>query len=266
MTDKVTIECAGHVAHVRLNRPDKLNALDPAMFEGLNEAPARVRSMDDVRAVVLSGAGSSFCAGLDVSSFLSAPGFAERAFEPVPDTAANVAQYAALGLRSLDVPVVAAVTGRCFGGGLQIALGADFRFASPDAQLSVMEIKWGIVPDMGITQTLRDLLPLDQAKELAMTGRVVDAAEAQRLGLVTRVCDDPVAEALAFAGALAERSPDAISGIKTLFDGAWHADAAEALALEASTQKSLLGHPAQMEAARAVFEKRAPVFAPRRRS
>lgn len=266
MTDRVTIEFDGHVAHVRLNRPDKLNALDPAMFDALVQAPAKVRDLEDVRAVVLSGAGSSFCAGLDVQSFLSAPGFVERAFTSAPGSVANMVQFAALGLRSLDVPVIAAVNGRCFGGGLQIALGADFRFVSQGAELSVMEIKWGIVPDMGITQTLRDLVSLDQAKELAMTGRIVEAGEALNLGLATRICEDPIADALAFAGSLAERSPDAISGIKALFDGAWHAAADEGLALEAAIQRTLLGRPAQIEAASAVFEKRAPVFGPRQRS
>ncbi len=265
MTDRLTIELHDHVAHVQLNRPDKLNALDMAMFEALNAAPAQLRAMDDVRAVVLSGAGASFCSGLDVASFMSEPEFARRAFDAVDGSAANFAQHAAVGLRALDVPIIAAVHGRCFGGGLQIALGADFRFAAPDTQMSVMEIKWGIIPDMGITQTLRDIMRLDQAKELAMSGRLLEASEALSLGLVTRLHDDPIDAALSFAGELAGRSPDAISGIKTLFDAAWHGAPATGLALEASIQRTILGHPAQMEAARAVFEKRAPVFKARQK-
>ncbi|MFK8017970.1 MAG: crotonase/enoyl-CoA hydratase family protein [Gammaproteobacteria bacterium] len=260
MNDRVTIELQEHVAHVQLNRPDKLNALDVEMFEALNDAPQRIGELGDVRAVVLSGAGPSFCSGLDVASCMSSPAFMQRAFDNIEGTPANFVQHVAVAWRYLTVPVIAAVTGRCYGGGLQIALGADLRFVAADAQLSVMEIKWGIVPDMGITQTLRNLVRIDQAKELAMSGRLVDGEEACALGLATRVCDDPVADALAYAATLAGRSPDAIRGVKRLFNEAWQGDGDAGLALEAAIQKTLLGQPAQLESARAVFEKRQPRF------
>lgn len=258
--DRVLIDLEDHVAHVRLNRPDKLNALDMAMFEALVAAPARIAALPAVRAVVISGEGASFCSGLDVASLMQSPDLVARAFEPVEGTDANFVQFAAAGIGQLPVPVIAAVHGRCYGGGLQIALGADLRVAAPDADLSIMEVRWGLVPDMGITTALRDLMPLDRAKWLTMTGKNVSGQEAVALGLATQISDDPVTTALALARDIAERSPDAIRGAKRLLNGAWHGPSAEALALEATVQQGLLGHPAQVEAVRAAFEKRPARF------
>ena len=260
MSNRVVIDVADHVAHVRLNRPEKLNALDMPMFEALIEAPATLAERDDVRAVVVSGEGDSFSSGLDVVSLMQSPDLAQRAFEPVDGYEGNFAQTAAMALGRLPVPVIAAIRGRCYGGGLQIALGADLRIAEPDAELSIMEIRWGLVPDMGITVALRDFMPLDRAKWLTMTGRTLSGIEALDLGLVTQVSDDPVTAALALAGDLAGRSPDAVRGTKRLFDAAWHGPRAAALALEADVQKGLLGQPNQVEAVRAAFEKREPKF------
>jgi enoyl-CoA hydratase/carnithine racemase len=262
MSDRLLIDLIDHVAHVRLNRPEKLNALDYEMFQALNEAPARIRAMDDVRAVVVSGEGTSFCSGLDVQSMMRSPEFFQKAFEKIEGGAANFAQHAALGIGALPVPVIAAIHGHCFGGGLQIALGADFRLMSEHADMSVMEIRWGIIPDMGITAALRDIVPRDQIKELAMTGRVLLAKEAHQMGLVTRLCADPVTEALALARDIAGQSPDAIRAIKRLFDTGWQGSVDEGLALEARLQQTLLGRPAQMEAVQAAFEKREPEFGP----
>src|SRR3954454_13650247 len=214
MSQRVTIEAADHVAVVTLNRPDKHNALDGAMFEGIVEAAGQVAQMPQVRAVVLRGAGPSFCSGLDVSAF----GSLDKILDRPAGQRSNLAQRACTDWIDVQAPVIAAVQGNCFGGGLQIALGADIRFASPDARLSVMESKWGLVPDMGITSTLPRLVRADVAKELTFTGRELTGREAAELGLVTRVADDPLAAALELAEQIAARSPDAIRAAKHLYD------------------------------------------------
>src|SRR3954469_10851735 len=175
MSQRVAIEVADHVALVTLNRPEKHNALDRAMFEGIVAAAGEVAQMPDVRAVVLHGAGPSFCSGLDVSAFAGLDGILERP----PGERANLAQATCPGWIDVPAPVIAAVHGSCFGGGLQIALGADIRIAAPDAQLSVMEIVHGLIPDMSLTQTLPRLVADDVARGLVYTGRQVGAEEAQ---------------------------------------------------------------------------------------
>jgi enoyl-CoA hydratase/carnithine racemase len=269
MTELVTIELDEGVADVRLNRPDKHNALSPGMFEALIDAGERLCAEPAVRAVVLSGNGPSFCAGLDFSSFQgmkdrgdasAATGASAPPRRGDNEDPANHAQRPCLIWQRVPVPVIAAVHGVAFGGGLQVALGADLRFATADARLSIMEIKWGLIPDMGLTQTIRDLLPLDVVKELTFTGRQLSGDEAKALGLVTRVCADPRAEALALAREIAGKSPDAIRAGKRLLNEAWRADARTGLSLEASLQGSLIGSPNQLEAVSANFEKRAPAF------
>jgi enoyl-CoA hydratase/carnithine racemase len=158
------------------------------------------------------------------------------------------------------VPVIAAVHGNCFGGGLQIALGADIRIAAPDARLSVMEMRWGLIPDMAITRTLPRLVGIDVAKELTYTGQVISGAEARELGIVTRVADEPLAAARALAADIANRSPDAVRAAKRLFDSSWNAPAEETLALEAELQLGLLGSPNQLAAAAAGLAKRPAEF------
>jgi len=264
MSELVRIDVSNHVAEVRLNRPEKYNALSPEMFRAIVEAGQSVAKDTRVRAVVLSGEGKGFCAGLDFQSFVEmGESGGLDLMETGPDQIANNAQLPGMIWKQVPVPVIAALHGVAFGGGLQIALGADIRLAAPDTRLSVMEIKWGIIPDMSATQTLRDLLRLDAAKELTFTGRVVEAEEAARLGLVTRVSHDPLAEAHELAAAIAGKNPDAIVKAKHLLETAWHAGAEEGLHLEASLQKTLMGTPNQKEAAIANFEKRAPNFADR---
>jgi enoyl-CoA hydratase/carnithine racemase len=268
MTELVTITKSAGIADVRLNRPDKYNALSPEMFEAIISAGESLRDADDVRVVVLSGNGRGFCAGLDFASFQGMAGGGERRarpsaanlFEKTAEQPENRAQRPAMVWKRLPMPVIAAIHGVAYGGGCQIALGADIRIAAPDAKLSVMEIKWGLIPDMSLTQTLRDLVPLDVAKELTFSGRVLSGTQAQALGLVTRVADDPLDAAMALAREIAGKSPDAIRAAKRLFEATWHADPATGLELEQQLQGSLIGTPNQLEAVKANFENRAPAF------
>ncbi|MGD8859543.1 MAG: crotonase/enoyl-CoA hydratase family protein [Myxococcales bacterium] len=269
MTERrVAIDIRGGVADVRLARPDKLNAIDGAMFTALAEAGDEVRSNPAVRAVVLSGEGRAFCAGLDFTSFAAmasgdrkpGEGTTGNLLEAVSESGANRAQRACWVWQEVEVPVIAAVHGVAYGGGLQIALGADMRYVRADAKLSIMEIKWGLVPDMSGTQTLRRLVRLDVAKELTFTGRIVSGEEAVGLGLATRVTDDPHADALEVAREIATKSPDAIRRAKRLFNESGLGTVRDGLALEARMQSELLGSPNQTEAVRANVEKRAPEF------
>ncbi len=256
--ERVRVEVADHVALVTLARPDKHNALDVAMFEAIAAACERLGDEPGVRAVVLHGEGPSFCSGLDVAGVMSAglEGLVERLDEDPP----NWFQRVAYEWVTLPMPVIAAVHGACFGGGLQIALGADIRIAAPDARLSVMEMKWGLIPDMGITRTLPRLVRIDVAKELTYTGRVLSASEAAQLGLVTWVTGDPLAAARALAGEIAKRSPDAVRAAKRLFEKSWTAPAEQTLALEAELQRGLIGSPNQLAAVSAGFTKEPAEF------
>ena len=260
--ERVALEIRDHVATVTLNRPDKRNALDIGMFDGLVAAAAAIAEEPDVRAVVLTGAGPAFCAGLDIKSMMTNSGAIERLLMKAPGEVTNLAQRVCWAWRELPVPVIAALTGEVFGGGLQIALGADFRLTAPDARLSVMEIRWGLIPDMGGSRVLKDILPLDVAKELALTGRIVDGEEAVGLGLATQVCADPLAAARELAVEIAARSPDAIRAAKYLFNRSAELNDADGLALETSLQMSLIGQKNQLEAVRAGMARTAPDFQP----
>ena len=260
--ERVVLEIRERVATVTLNRPDKRNALDIGMFDGIVAAAAAIADEPDVRAVVLAGAGPAFCAGLDVKSMMTDPAAIERLLVKSPGEAANLAQRVAWAWRELPVPVIAALTGEVFGGGLQIALGADLRLAAPDARLSVMEIRWGLIPDMAGSRILKDILRLDVAKELALTGRIVAGEEAAELGLVTRVCADPLAAARELAGEIAARSPDAVRATKYLFDRAPGMSDAGGLALETQLQMALIGQKNQLEAVRAGIARTTPDFQP----
>jgi len=256
---RVLVDRDGAVAHVRMNRGEKRNGLDAAMIDGLIAAGEALIADTSVRAVVLSGEGPAFCAGLDFKSFMAGgPKGMQRFLER--KGVANVAQRCAWIWQEVPVPVIAAIHGPCFGGGLQIALGADLRYARPDAELSVMEIRWGLIPDMSITQTAPRLVPLDVLKELTFTGRVVSGTEAQALGLVTRVCDDPLAEALKTAETIAQKNPHAIRNGKRLLNEAPALSVGEAFVLETDLQVVLLGSKNQLEAVRANFTKTAPEF------
>jgi len=263
MSDRVTVAIESGVADVRLNRADKMNALDGAMFQALTETGRGLAEDRSLRAVVLSGEGRGFCAGLDVGSFgamASGKGGGPKLLERPEGDFATHAQLAAHVWSELPVPVIAALHGVVFGGGLQIALAADIRLVAADARLSVMEIKWGLIPDMTGTQTLRHLVRLDVAKELTFTGRIVSGDEAVALGLATRVSNEPHAEALVMARDIADRSPNAIRAGKQLLDQAPLVDLETGLRLEAKLQGALIGRPNQVEAVKANLEKRAPEF------
>lgn len=256
MSERVTWTIENGVADVRLRRPDKMNALDPAMIEGLLSAIDALGQTAGLRAVVLSGEGRAFCAGLDMASMANVGGGVDIAARS--HGLANSYQQVAWGWRTLPVPVIAAVHGIAFGGGLQIASGADIRIAAPDTRLSVMELKWGIVPDMAGFVLWRGTVRDDVLRELTYTAREFDAAEAQALGFVTRLADDPYTEALALAHAIAGRNPDAIRAAKRLANH--EGDAAAVLLAESVEQAALLRTPNQIEAVMANMQKRAPQF------
>jgi enoyl-CoA hydratase/carnithine racemase len=262
--DRVTVTIEDHVADVRLNRADKHNGLDGAMFQGLHDAAVALRANEDVRVVVLSGEGKSFCAGLDVQDAFSNGALANAASleDRLEGEPSNLYQAVAYDWRTVPVPVIAAIHGNCFGGGLQIALGADVRIATPDAKLSIMEIKWGLVPDMGLMVTLPPLVRQDVAKELTFTGRVFSGEEAAALGVVTRTDAEPLAAAKALAAEIAGRSPDAIRFGKALLQDAWDGDDATKLLLESRLQRPLIGSPNQMAAATAAMTKQPGEYGP----
>jgi enoyl-CoA hydratase/carnithine racemase len=271
---RVTVSVVDGVADVRLNRPDKLNALDPAMFVAIAEAGAQVAADPAVRAVVLSGEGRAFCAGLDFGSFMAMAGQGDGqaddagaddgpSFGVVGQTEGRIThlgQQVAHVWSEVPAPVIAAVSGACLGGGLQIALGADLRIVHPEAKLSVLEIRWGLTPDMTVTATLPRLVGIDVAKELTWTGRMLSGHEAHAMGLATRVSDDPLADALALAREIAGKSPQAVKGAKRLFDESGRVPLAQQYADERTTIAGLIGQPNQVEAVTAFFEKRDPVF------
>ncbi len=279
MTDRILVSISDGVADVRLNRPDKLNAIDPGMFTALVEAGAEVGADRSVRAVVMSGEGRGFCSGLDLSSFeLMAGGKTVDPDDPdaeaiaafaktttsltdrLPGKITNLFQEAVHVWSALDVPVIAACTGPVLGAGLQLAMATDIRFTAPDAKWSVLEIRWGLLPDMTGIQQLVRLVGIDIAKELAFTGRMVSGTDAADLGLATHVSDDPHNDAMALASEIASKNPHAIRGIKSLVNAAGTRPLIDSLIEEARLMESLISTPNQVEAVMAYFEKRPAVF------
>ncbi|MDH3680110.1 MAG: crotonase/enoyl-CoA hydratase family protein [Acidimicrobiia bacterium] len=286
MSDRIQVTMEGGVADVRLNRPEKMNALDPGMFAALVDTADSLATDPSLRCVVLSGEGRAFCAGLDFASFqgMTEAGdgtdptvegqaddpdaFGAGSESPTPSLAdadegriTHRGQQAVYGWTSLPVPVIAAVHGHALGGGIQLALGADIRIVAPDAKLSILEIRWGLIPDMTGTQSLVDLVGLDVAKELTFTGRMVSGAEAVELGLCTQLADDPRTHALELAHEIAAKSPDAVRAAKRLFNQASRVSLAEGFAAERQEISRLIGSANQLEQVSAFFEKRAPNFA-----
>ena len=264
MNERVKITKTGHVAEVAMIRADKFNAVDAAMFTALSEAGEALKGDPDIRAVVLHGKGEHFCAGIDISSFQGpmsdVTAIRKRILHLGDGEIANEFQKPTFVWKELDVPVIAALHGVAYGAGCQIALAADIRIAAPGTRLSVMEIKWGLIPDMGIMTTLPRLVRMDVAKDLVLSGRVIGADEALSIGLVTRIAADPLVEARTLAAEIAERSPDAIRGDKMLLERVWNASPAEALRLEAELQAEVIGGTNQMEAVFANLQKRKPAF------
>ncbi len=261
---RVTLAFAEGVAEVRLDRADKLNALDPPMFTALVEAGERLKRAWALRAVVLYGAGRGFSAGLDMESFAAiAAGRAEGLLSDLAKRThgiANLVQQAVFAWRDVPVPVIAAVHGVAFGGGFQVALGADIRYVAPDAKLSILEIKWGLVPDMGGIALMRELARGDVIRELAFTGRQFSGEEALRYGFATAVHADPLEAARASAKEIAEKSPDAVRALKRLLNASADLDTAAILLAESREQAKIIGGPNQVEAIRAGVERRPPKF------
>jgi enoyl-CoA hydratase/carnithine racemase len=261
----VTCTTSGGIAQVRLARPEKLNALTLPLLGELVATARALRADRTLRAVVLAGEGDSFCAGLDFATVLRNPADVARAFVPRPWRGTNTFQEACWAWRRVPVPVIAAVHGHCLGGGVQIALAADFRFAAPDSTWSVLEGRWGIIPDMSGVQALSELVGIDVAKRLTMTAEMLTGEQAHGLGLVTELDPDPVAAATAFAERLAERSPDALAAAKRLFDDTWHRSPRRTFARERLEQAFLLFGANARIAREAALEKVAPVYRPRQR-
>jgi enoyl-CoA hydratase/carnithine racemase len=252
--ERVRVEVADGIADVRLVRADKHNGLDAAMFDRLVEAAGQVAQDPAARVVVLSGDGPSFCAGLDFKAVMTGTGLTpDAAFVVEEGDIANFAQRAAYEWHRLAVPVIAALHGAVIGGGLQIALAADIRIAAPQTKFSVKEIAYGLIPDMSITQTLPDLVGIDVAKELTFTGRTIETPEANELGLVTRIAEDPRTAALELAREIAAKSPDAIRRAKRLLNESYREPAATGLAMEMELQQELMGSPNQVAAVQAAL-------------
>ena len=259
--ERISIELGDDgVAQVRFNRPDKLNALDHAMFDAIIAAGSRLHNRKGLRVVVLAGEGRAFCAGLDLSNFARTPSPDEPPLTERTYGNANRPQQAALLWRKLPVPVIAAVHGVCFGGGLQIASGADMRIVHPETRMSIMELKWGLVPDMGGYALWRGLVRDDVLRELVYTNREFSGDEAQALGLATHVDADPIARATAIAREIAHRNPHAIRAAKRLHAG-MHERSIDAILLEESIeQHAIMRSKNQVEAVMAAMEKRPPRF------
>jgi len=268
MTDRVLMDLNDGVAHVRLNRPEKKNALDAGMFDGLLSVARGLREDASVRAVVLSGEGDSFCSGVDVTSLGEiASGSLNPQSESIQEATrdlsgdgANRAQQLAWLWQELPVPVIAAIRGVAYGGGLHIALGADIRFVAPDARIAFVEITWGLVPDMSGTQALRRLVPLDVAKKLILTGEVISGERAVALQLGTELSERPVDDALDLARTIAARSPEAVRAAKKLLNASALVPLREGLANEFDASAKLMGGANQVEAVMARLERRAPCF------
>jgi len=243
MTEQcVTLKIANNIAFIHLNRPEKRNALNMEMFKSIDRVSRNLKRNRSIRAVIVQANGDDFCSGLDVKSMMSSKSSTLSLLSKVLPGQANLAQRVSYNWRKLPVPVIMVIHGRCWGGGLQIALGADFRFATPDASFSIMEGKWGLIPDMGANLAMRELVRKDVALKLAMTAEIMTAQSALNYGLITAIDDDPLKQAMQLAGQLAERSPDAVAAVKKLYHRTWFRSEWLMLARESFYQvKILLG-------------------------
>lgn len=257
----VSVTIKNQIAYLTLNRAGKRNALDMAMFKALDQTSAELRKNHDIRAVIVQGAGKDFCSGLDVKSMMSKKTtILKLLFKWLPGNA-NLAQRVSLNWRKLPVPVIMVIHGRCWGGGLQIALGADFRFTTPDASLSVMEGRWGLIPDMAGNIALRELLAKDVALRLSMTAEVIDAQDALELGLITAISETPLKMAEELVESLRQRSPDALAAVKKLYHQNWFRPDWRMLAKESYYQvRIILGKNQARAVKRQLQPEKAPTF------
>ncbi|RBP49368.1 crotonase/enoyl-CoA hydratase family protein [Arenicella xantha] len=276
INDRIELTVDNHIAHVRLARPEKMNALDVKMFEAITMVGEQLKSDRSVRVVVLSGDGGNFCAGLDKSNFTSILEKAGSSKSSEPESSdsdnlvtnlakrthgiANAPQYAAWMWRELPMPVIAAVQGVALGGGLQIALGADFRYGSADSRYSILELKWGIVPDMSSTQIMRHLVRDDVIRELTYTAKIFTAEQAKEWGFITDIVADPLAHAMQTAADIVAKNPHAIRSAKRIIDQSYYLDQAQGLLMESEEQDQIMGQPNQIEAVMATLQGREPNF------
>tara|TARA_R110002050_G_scaffold134721_18_gene257293 strand:- start:1425 stop:2246 length:822 start_codon:yes stop_codon:yes gene_type:complete len=244
-SSRVNYKVEQSIAYVTLNRADKHNGLDKQMIVDLVQAANKIKKDRSIRCVILQGAGSSFCAGLDFSYVSKNPSIIAQFFIKLPWRKDNMFQRVAHVWRDLPVPVIAVVHGNCFGAGMQIILACDYRIAKPDANLSILEMKWGLIPDMSGMATLSRLTRVDIAQELTMTGRFFNGIEAKEYGLVSKVSETPLVEAQALATKICQQSPDAIAATKYIFKKTWKKDTRAALFWERMTQLRLLGRKNQ---------------------
>ena len=241
-TECVTLTIENDIAFVTLNRPEKRNALDMVMFKTIDKISRELKHNRKIRVVIVQGNGEDFCSGLDIKSVLSQKSSVMTLLAKWLPGNANLAQRVSYNWRKIPVPVIMVIQGRCWGGGLQIALGADFRFATPTASFSIMEGKWGLIPDMGGNLVLRELVTKDVGLRLAMSAEVIPAKTAFEYGLISRVCDEPLQHAIQLAEQIRERSPDAVAAVKKLYQQNWFKAEWKILAKESYYQiKILLG-------------------------
>ena len=271
MKDRIDFTVENHIAHIHFIRGDKMNALDGKMMDAMIEAGEKLKTDPDIRVAVLSGEGRAFCAGLDMANFAAmAQGdkgaddtITKKPSQKLVDRThglANRVQMVAYTWRKAQVPVIAAAQGFALGGGFQIYMGADIRYADPNTKFAIMEARWGLVPDMGTTHVMTRLAGEDIVKELAMTARIFDAEEAKEYGFITRIYDDPLEAAMQTAQEIVARNPEAVRGTKRLFNEPADRFIADTLLLESEIQEGIIGKPNQREAVKAELEKRAPHF------
>jgi enoyl-CoA hydratase/carnithine racemase len=269
INNRIELTVENHIAHVKLSRADKMNALDNQMFEAIPMVGEQIRNDPSIRVVVVSGDGGNFCAGLDKSNFasiLEKKGVSLEDDEPAMVLAnrthgiSNSLQYVVWMWRELPMPVIAAIDGFALGGGLQIALGADFRYAAADSKFSILEMRWGIIPDMGSTQIMRHMVRDDVIRELTYTARIFSAQEAKDWGFITGIVDDPLAHAMGLAEQISLKNPHAIRASKKMLEASNYQTAAEGLLMESVEQDRIMGTPNQVEAVMAELQKRKPNF------
>jgi len=268
INERIELSVNDGIANVVLSRPDKMNALDNKMFVALTMAADQIREDKSVRVVVISGAGKAFCAGLDMENFASMAGSGnnDSSGDDLGKLAkrtrgiANDVQFPVWAWHELEVPVIAAVHGVAVGGGFQIALAADMRYAAPKTRFSIMEMKWGLIPDMSSTQLMRHLVSEDIVRELTYTARIFAADEAKEYGFITKIVDQPLEHAMSIAKQIAARNPDAIQASKRVLNAANYMTEAEGLLMESEEQDKIIGSANQIEAVMAELQKRAPNF------
>jgi enoyl-CoA hydratase/carnithine racemase len=267
--ERIELTIKDNVAHVSLARPDKMNALDTKMFEAIPLVGELQKADESVRTVIVSGQGGNFCAGLDKSNFegllqnkgvsIEGDGNSTKLAERTHGIA-NAVQYTVWMWRELPMPVIAAVEGVALGGGLQISLGADIRIAAPDSRFSILELKWGIIPDMSSTQIMRHMVRDDVIRELTYTARIFSAQEAKEWGFITHISENPLEHAKRLAHEIVMKNPDAIRAAKRVIDKSYHQSPSEGLLMESVEQDQIMGSANQIEAVMAALQKRAPNF------